>query len=130
MEKLIKYILIILLIALIPFIYFWVRDVGNLNKSENVESCIPYDLIIDSNRFSFTAFWKTKNECVGYIKLTDSIKSDSWDSFVGEGELNIKNEHSITVEDLKPGKDYYFSIVSDGIIYGEDGFPIKVRTDD
>ncbi len=130
MSKKVKLLLLILILILAPFIYFWIRDVDQLNRVEEQGKCTPFNVEHSAERFSIFLKWETDEDCVGYAKYSLLASGDSWINVLNGEEFVLSKEHSVEINDLKPGTDYYISIISNGEMYGENDSPLMIRTKD
>lgn len=130
MNRVVTSILVIVVMLFTPFAYFWIRDVRPLNEDLVDDACAPYDLQVDTERFSIEITWKTSKECVSYLKYTQNVTSSNWETVIGQNELDLGTDHKARITELKPATNYFVGIVSDGKLYGENGIPLRLRTSD
>jgi hypothetical protein len=116
-------------LLLVVMAVFFFKASGSENATY-VEGCTPYNVEIRKGveENSIDILWKSREKCSGYILYGKEMKSLE---LVGVDIQNetLSKEHIITLEQLLNSKEYYFSIVSNGISFGKDGLPLQFSID-
>jgi|GEM_PF-600028 len=119
----------VLLIFTVFLSLFYYRDVLGVEDSTAGYLCEPLDVrLTDVDTTSFRVQWSTSAECLGLVKYGTSIDTINFMA-LDEGGHKSKQNHSVKIDDLQPGKTYYLVIHSDGKDYGSQGSPMVVSTD-
>jgi hypothetical protein len=128
MKGVIKGFTILGLLLLLPFGYFFYRDVLSSGDISFLDPCTPFNIEWKGEGSSVDLEWETKNECVGYVRYGTDTKS--LNSLVSdEAGSQRKKDHKVVLEDLTEGKDYYVIFYSGDDTYGQSGQPLVVRID-
>jgi hypothetical protein len=98
------------------------------SEDEELELIRPLDMrISDIESHSFTVEWETKGEVTGYVKYGDTSTALPLMAQDIKG-VEPRTTHKVVVDDLRPGRKYYFLVVSDGIMFGKDNRKLEVLT--
>lgn len=105
------------------------NEIGVMSgETDGIEAIRPRDMrISDNNGNSFVVEWATNTPVSGYIKYGDTSTTLSLIAQDVEG-IEAKKEHRVRVENLTPGKKYYFWVMSDDIAFGRDSRALEVLT--
>lgn len=116
------------LLLVVMAVFFF--KVSGSESSTYVEGCTPYNVEIRKGveENSADILWRSKEKCSGYILYGKEMKSLE---LVGVDIQNetLSKEHTVTLKQLLNSKEYYFSIVSNGISFGKDGLPLQFSID-
>lgn len=121
--------MILCLLTLIPFGFFFYRDVASKwDSAQGVDSCTPYDVSNESIGKDYIKFtWKTKEECISYLRLSKT-PSEVGELVVGDTGLSPSRQHSSEVKNLRPNSTYYVLFYAGENEYGLEGQPLSVTT--
>ncbi len=116
-----------LLVIVIAIFFF---KASGSEDSVYVEGCTPYNVEIRRGveENSVDILWKSKEKCSGYILYGKELKGLE---MVGVDVENgtLSKDHIITLKQLVSSKEYFFSIVTNGISFGKDGLPLRFSID-
>jgi hypothetical protein len=128
MKGVIKGFLILGLLMLLPFGYFFYRDVLSSGDISFLDLCTPYNIEWEAKDSKVDIRWETKTECVGYVRYGTDPKSLNSIASDEEGSERRKN-HLVVLRDLSKETDYYVIFYSGDSTYGQSGQPLVVRID-
>jgi hypothetical protein len=128
MRGVIKWFLILGLLLLLPFGYFFYRDIFSQGNISSLGGCTPYNIEWESGDTSVDLKWQTRDECVGYVRYGTDTKSLTGVAVDTEGSQRKKN-HSVVLENLQKKTDYYVIFYSGDETYGQSGQPLLVKID-
>ena len=116
------------LVIIVIGIFFF--KVSGSENSVYVDGCTPYNVEIRKGveENSVDILWKSKEKCSGYILYGKELKGLEMVGVDIENGIQSK-DHIITLKQLINSKEYFFSIVSDGISFGKDGLPLRFAID-
>jgi len=116
------------LVIIVIGIFFF--KVSGSENSVYVDGCTPYNVEIRKGieENSVDILWKSKEKCSGYILYGKELKGLEMVGVDIENGIQSK-DHIITLKQLINSKEYFFSIVSDGISFGKDGLPLRFSID-
>ena len=116
-----------LLIAVVAIFFF---KVSGSESSVYVEGCTPYNVEIRRGieENSVDILWKSKDKCSGYILYGKEMKGLEMVGVDIESDT-LSKDHTVTLKQLVGSKEYYFSIVSNGLSFGKDGLPLQFSID-
>ena len=116
------------LVIIVIGIFFF--KVSGSENSVYVDGCTPYNVEIRKGieENSVDILWKSKEKCSGYILYGKEIKGLEMVGVDIENGIQSK-DHIITLKQLINSKEYFFSIVSDGISFGKDGLSLRFSID-
>lgn len=125
MTKIYKYSLLITVPIFLFFGYLFYRDIIQPSAA-GIDGCTPneYSFLMDGSDFSVS--WTTRDECSGYLLYGES-KDEINKIVFGDAGSQSSKEHSARVEGLSKDNEYYFTVVSDEKMYGENSEAILVR---
>jgi len=118
---------LMLLIAVVAIFFF---KVSGSESSVYVEGCTPYNVEIRRGieENSVDILWKSKDKCSGYILYGKEMKGLEMVGVDIESDT-LSKDHTVTLKQLVGSKEYYFSIVSNGLSFGKDGLPLQFSID-
>lgn len=128
-----KYLYYLLgLVLLITFVLgaLFLRDVYENKQLTELAACTPYNIeFSEQTSASIVVSWTTKSNCTGLVKYGE--QRDNIVFVASEvGDSSAKTDHSVNVDNLKAGVEYYLLIISDGKEYGSNGSPVTVSGKD
>lgn len=96
--------------------------------SEEIEACQPYNLSVeDVTTDSAIIKWKTKDECMGFIKYGQD-KGSLELLALAENNLTRTRDYTVKLTSLIPKTRYYYKIVSSQVEYGISGVALSIET--
>lgn len=96
------------------------------SELEGLEAIRPRNMKITENSGeSFVVAWDVASSVTGYIKYGDTSATLSLIAQDVTGTAALKR-HKVRVNNLTPGKKYYFWVMSDDIAFGRDGRALEV----
>ncbi len=124
-----------LVLVVSGYTLYWYLNKGDVevvgsesSGQKNLESIRPRDMkIVETGKDYFIVEWETSSSVVGYVRYGDTSTSLQFMSQDVKGSVLLKH-HRVRVGDLKPGRKYYFWVMSDGIAFGKNGRSLEVLT--
>ena len=112
-------------------IYLWVirpdPEVSS-SESEGLEAIRPRDMKITGvGNDYFTVEWSVDTSVSGYVKYGDTSNSLTLIA-QDTGGIVPARSHTVMVNNLTPGKKYYFWVMSDDVAFGRNGRALEVLT--
>lgn len=129
MNRKLTSLLIINILVLLPFGFFFYRDVtSNWNSAQGIDGCIPYDVTEEAVGKDFVRYaWKTKEDCISYLRVSKN-PGEVGELIVGDAGLAPSKVHHSLVTELRPNSTYYVLFYAEEEEYGLKGEPLSFTT--
>lgn len=127
MGRVLKSLTLLSFLALLPFGYFYYRDVISTSQAEDLGDCTPYNISWEGKQ-KVRVTWQTKGKCVGYLRYGRDAQTLDLLAVDVEGSVR-KSSHEVMIENNEDVKRYYATIYSAEKVYGQSGQPIVIRID-
>ncbi len=96
------------------------------SETEGIEAIRPRNMrITENDGTSFVVEWETTTDVSGYVKYGDTSTTLGLIAQDVNG-TNVSKNHRVRINDLEPGKKYYFWVMSDDVAFGRDGRTLEV----
>ncbi len=93
-------------------------------RSRAAETSVPQNVRVSNiSDTQFTVSWTTTYKTTAAIRWGNDKNLSNF--ITDEG---TKSVHSLTITNLTPSTDYYFSILSDGVVHDANGIPWHIKT--
>ncbi len=128
MSKTLKILLVVFLITLIPFGYFYYRDLISTSQTNSLDGCTPYNLSWKRNEQKLHVYWQTRDKCLGYLRYGDDPQTLGSIAVATDRSVR-KSSHEVMIEAVERGASYFATIYSGDKVYGQSGQPIVINVD-
>lgn len=85
-----------------------------MSKSQD---CAPVNFSSKEINSAFYLKWNTKEECTGFVRYGSKKGDYSYLALDEKGVVKL-NEHSVKLNGINKGDQYYFVIISNDKVYG------------